>query len=121
MLHVIILFFTWIGKNDFIIKHFDRLVKSDLCMPTTVLPRLSNPIGTKTCSDNQKVWIIKYIAIHEIDKNSYFAFTSDLTLRRYFVKVLTNSYFEVTLSSIDKTIRLSLVVMLIFCKISINH
>ena len=85
MLHVIILFFTWIGKNDFIIKHLDKLVKSDLCMPTTVLPRLPNPIGTKTCSDNQKVWIIKYIAIHKIDKNSYFVFTSDLTLRRSFV------------------------------------
>ena len=82
-------------------------------MPT-VLPRLSNPIGIKTCSDNQKVWIIKYIAIHEIDKNSYFIFTSDLTLRRSFVKVLTNSYFEVILSSIDKTVRLPLVVMLVF-------
>ena len=32
----------------------------------TVLPQLSDTLGTKTCSDNQKGWIIK-----QIDKNSY--------------------------------------------------
>ena len=29
----------------------------------TVLPQSSDPLGTKTCSDNQKVWIIKQMYI----------------------------------------------------------
>ena len=31
--------------------------------------------------------------IHEVDKNSYFVFTSDLAFRRSIVKALTSSYF----------------------------
>ena len=70
-------------------------------VPSTVLPQLSEPLRTKTCSDNRT-------NIHEIDKNSYFVFTSDLTLRRSVVKALTS----IILSPIDKTVRLWSVVIL---------
>ena len=32
---------------------------------STVLPRLSDTLGTKTCLDNQKVWVIKQIKTHD--------------------------------------------------------
>ena len=38
----------------------------------TVLPRLSDPLGTKAFSDNQKVWIIKQIYMKYVDKNMLF-------------------------------------------------
>ena len=82
---------------------------------STVLPQLDNPMGTKTCSYNQK--LDKQTNIHEIDKHSYFVFTNDLTLRRS----LVNCSQIVILSSVDKTVRLPLVVMLAICKIFINH
>ena len=36
-----------------------------LIIPGTVLPRLSDTLGTKTCPDNQKVWIIKKLLQEE--------------------------------------------------------
>ena len=57
----------------------------------TVLSRLSDPLGTKACLD--RYVIDNQINIHEIDKNSYFVFTSNLPLRRSIVKALINSYF----------------------------
>ena len=33
---------------------------------STVLPQLSDPLGAKTCSDNQKVWIIKQMYMKQI-------------------------------------------------------
>ena len=97
--------------------------KLDFVQTYTVLPRLSDTLGTMTCSDNQKVWIIK-----QADKNSYkkSSETVDLLISYSWVislledPLLMHSQI-VILSSIDKTVHLHLVAILAICKISVDH
>ena len=46
-------------------------IYSSLLIVATVLHRLSDPIGTKTCSGNQKVWMDNQTNIREIDKTAH--------------------------------------------------
>ena len=73
-----------------------------------MLPRSSKPLGTKTCSDNQKVRIIKQIAIHEIDKTVILCSQVILLLEN----PLSRCSQVVILYPIDETVRLWLAVIL---------
>ena len=101
-------------------KHLQTLIEQS---PYTVLPRLSNTLGNKTCSDNQKVWIIK-----QIDKNSYKKSSETVNLPISYSLVislledpLTRHSQTVIISSIDKTVHLCIVPVLAICKISVHH
>ena len=67
----------------------------------TVFPQLSEPLGTKTCSNNQKVWIIKQIYMKSIITVILYSQVISLL-----VGPLSRYSHVVMLSPIDKIVRL---------------
>ena len=58
----------------------------------TVFSQLFEPLGTKTCSNNQKVWIIKQIYMKSIVTVILYSQVISLLVSRSLVEVLTSGY-----------------------------